>query len=70
MFVLLIGGSNGVGYLESVDRYSIANDRWEKMPELNEGRCFAGACSLGDKIYVVGGRGKYGFLNSIEKLSS
>ena len=47
----------------------MAKDKWEKMPKMNQARVSAGACSLGDNIYVIGGysRGN-GVLNTIEKL--
>ena len=53
---------------KSVSRYSIAEDRWDSMPELNVNRRFASASSLSGLIYVIAGRNS-GFLNSIEKLS-
>ena len=38
------------------------------MPEMNQARAYASACSLGGHIYVIGGYYKK-YLNSIEKFS-
>ena len=45
-------------------------DRWSyDSPALNVGRVFHSSCSLGDCIYVFGGRDRRNaFLNSIECL--
>ena len=37
MYVFVIGGDYHSQTLKIVSRYNIANDRWERMPELNEG---------------------------------
>ena len=55
-YVFMIGGYKNRISLKSVSRYDIANNRWEYMPELSQGRYLASACSLKDKIYVFGGR--------------
>ena len=56
-------------YLDTVQRYSLAADKWQLMPNLNVPRRNAGACFQGGSIYVVGGDGKRDIcLNSIEKL--
>ena len=44
---------------------------WEYMPELNQARDLASACSLKDKIYVFSGDNlDYQLRNSIEKLNN
>jgi N-acetylneuraminic acid mutarotase len=48
----------------------MAKDKWEKMPKMNQERFSASACSLGDNIYVIGGKSFSGASNSIEKLSN
>ena len=55
---------------KSVSRYSIAEDVWESLPELNVARECAGACTISGNIYVNAGRDKrYVYLTSVEKLS-
>ena len=64
-YIFLIGGAQS----KIVSRYDIVNDTWEEMPELNESRGYASACSLGGKIYVIGGYTEdYESINSIENL--
>ena len=69
-YVFVIGGCKEILF-KSVSRYEISNDRWIEMPELNEARAYANACSLGDNVYVIGGYdNQERFTNSIEKLSN
>ena len=74
-YVFIIAGFKNLISLKSVSRYDIANNRWGHMPELNQARFSANACSFKDKIYVFGGRDyattvNISFLNSIEKLNN
>ena len=74
-YVFVIGGYHDYDYeefsLKNISRYEIANDRWEKMPELTQARSKASACSLGGNIYVIGGQTEaHRAINSIEKLSN
>ena len=34
-------------------RYSLAEDKWEKLPSISIGKISNYACSLGDKVYVM-----------------
>ena len=54
LFVIGLSEHRGIS-CANVSRYDIYDERWGKMPELNEGRADASACSLGDNIYVIGG---------------
>ena len=55
--------------MDTVQRYTLAVDKWQLMPNLNVARRNAGACFQGGSIYVIGGEGKRDVcLNSIEKL--
>ena len=43
---------------KSVEIYCIDRDQWQcdKVPELNHGRCMHSSCTLGDRLYVFGGK--------------
>ena len=43
-------------------RYSLAKDKWEELPEIPIYRCTS-ACSLGDKVYVLGFRRRPSAIN-------
>lgn len=64
--VFIIGGLG-----KRVSRYSITEDKWNLMPELNVGRFYCSACSISGHIYVIAGLDFYNndCTNSIEKLS-
>jgi hypothetical protein len=53
-YVFSIGGYD-FNHNKSVSRYEISKDIWEEMPDLNEAREKASACSFGGNIYVIGG---------------
>ena len=50
----------------SVYKFEIRAKKWLKGPDLNEARIEHGSCALGQKLYVFGGWGDHGPLNSIE----
>ena len=59
-FIYAIGGSYQYRYRReqyaSVSRYSLQADEWhDEMPQLQQKRGAASACSLGNAIYVFGG---------------
>ena len=58
--------------LASVELYCITSDSWSDAPDLNVSRCCHSSCTLGDRVYVVGGF-QYAILrnlNSIEYINA
>ena len=47
--VFVIGGYKD----QSVSRYSISEDRWDSMPELNIAIFIASACTISGHIYLI-----------------
>ena len=54
--IFLIAGNGGGSELKSVQRYSLRQNSWSKVAELNQPRELASACSQGNHVYVFGGR--------------
>ena len=53
----------------SVERFDLANARWDYMPELNEARYSHASCAQSNAIYVFCGVSKFDEeLASIERL--
>lgn len=55
------------------ERYSIANDQWTQLPDLNEEKCSASLCVLDNKyLYSIGGLSKFDgqiqLISTIERL--
>eukprot|EP00816_Leptocylindrus_hargravesii_P012222 CAMPEP_0196803138 /NCGR_PEP_ID=MMETSP1362-20130617/2552_1 /TAXON_ID=163516 /ORGANISM="Leptocylindrus danicus, Strain CCMP1856" /LENGTH=150 /DNA_ID=CAMNT_0042174581 /DNA_START=223 /DNA_END=672 /DNA_ORIENTATION=+ len=57
-YIYAFGGYNyDNGILSSTERYCIANNTWEDLPDIPEGPCY-GHCAVttrGSEIYIVGG---------------
>ena len=53
--VYVFGGWDGRGYVNTTFIYDPKTDRWTTGAPLPVGRGFAGAATLNDAIYVVGG---------------
>ena len=49
-----------------VDYYDIKQQRWIEAPPLNHGRCNHSSASLGRYVFVFGGYGSYGSIESLE----
>ena len=56
-YVYVFGGYNGDRALASVERYSIAGNNWEDLPDMAEARCghCAVVAALRNEIYILGG---------------
>lgn len=50
-----MGGRNSQRCLNSAERYVPEDDRWEELPSMRQVRTAVAACSLGGKIYAIGG---------------
>ena len=66
--IYVFGGLHGTGWedntwteevCETAEVYDPVKDEWESIPPMFNARQFAGAASLGGKIFVVGGEGDY-----------
>uniref|UniRef100_A0A8C8YWL1 Kelch like family member 4 n=1 Tax=Prolemur simus TaxID=1328070 RepID=A0A8C8YWL1_PROSS len=71
-FLYVVGGhdapaSNHCSRLsDCVERYDPKNDSWSTVAPLSVPRDAVAACSLGDKLYVVGGYDGHTYLNTVE----
>lgn len=68
-FIYAIGGTRqtSIGYSNSVIRYDSRLDSWKTMTSMNEPRGDFFACTIGDFLYVFGGKNKRGALRSCER---
>lgn len=68
-FIYAIGGTRqtSVGYSNSVIRYDSRLDSWKTMACMNEPRGDFFACTIGDFLYVFGGKNKRGAVRSCER---
>lgn len=68
-FIYAIGGTRltSVGYSSSVIRYDSRLDSWTIMSSMNEPRGDFFACTIGNYLYVFGGKNKRGSLRSCER---
>ena len=73
-FVFVCGGyNNQVGYMDSVEKYDLADETkpWSiEVPRLKTARRRHSSCSLSDYIYVFCGENENGLLSSIERLNA
>ena len=71
-FIFISEGYNRDGQIvNDVERYDSMRDRWESLPRLNVARCFHSSCTLGNTLYVLGGKDENRQLkNSFEKLGN
>jgi hypothetical protein len=67
--VLIAGGFNGRGYLNSVEMLSLLNATWTPLKSMKECRQTASSVVYNNQIFVIGGDGNSGGIKSIEKLS-
>ena len=64
----VFGGQNENGYiLNSVEKYDILKNKWEKIPNMNLKRKGSCAIFLPDFIYIIGGFDGIQYLKSCEK---
>ena len=67
--VVVAGGRNGKGCLNSVEMFSLCNGKWTMLKPMKEKRSSASSVVYNDQVLVLGGSGKNGAMESIEKLS-
>ena len=68
--VVIAGGFNEKGYLNSVEMFSLTNGTWTPLKQMKECRRGASAVVYNDHIFVTGGCASFiNYLKSIEKLS-
>ena len=68
--VVIAGGFNEKGYLNSVEMFSLTNGTWTPLKQMKERRRGASAVVYNNHIFVSGGCAGHGnYLKSIEKLS-
>ena len=54
--VFVLGGFSGKQRLNSVEKYSIKDDKWAQMSPMKDKRHYLSACSINDElIYAFGG---------------
>lgn len=53
--ILLVGGHDGVSWLDSVDCFSPADGTWTSLPAMDRPRSFCVAVADADAVYVAGG---------------
>jgi len=62
-----LGGWDGTGVLNSVERYSSINNAWEQIVSMPSKRYQFGAAILDGCIYAIGGHNGIAVLNSVER---
>ena len=70
-FIFMSGGLSGQDMMpfNAVERYDSMRDTWERFPSLNMARSMHSSCTIGNMLYVIGGRDSGSQeINSIEKL--
>ena len=67
--VVVAGGRNGKGVLNSVEMFSLCNGKWSMLKPMKEERYYASSVVYNDQVFVLGGYGKNVAMESIEKLS-
>ena len=62
--VFLFGGRNSHdNFVQTVEKYSVKSNRWQSIAELNENNSGFSVCSFMDKVYLIGGEGKFVIYN-------
>lgn len=54
-FLYALGGHNGNQRMKSVERYSVRDDQWSHVQDMNVARSDASACVHNSLIYIAGG---------------
>lgn len=72
-FIFISGQGMPEGYFDkadsSVERFNLASEQWEYMPDMLEARYSHASCALANAVYVFCGVGKFDEeLQSIERL--
>ena len=66
--VFICGGWNDDGFLNSVEKYSIATDTWQLLSPMRISRCGFAIVALGKHIYAIGGEGNDYYLDKVSIL--
>ena len=67
--VVVAGGENGKRCLNSVEMFSLCNGKWTMLKPMKDEHYDASSVVYKDQVLVLGGCGKNGAMESIEKLS-
>mmetsp|Transcript_21088 Transcript_21088/g.25935 ORF Transcript_21088/g.25935 Transcript_21088/m.25935 type:complete len:201 (+) Transcript_21088:275-877(+) len=69
--IVLTGGADEDGLSKKVFMFDLNTEQWlGPQPELNKARRYHGSCSVGDNVFVFGGKGEsFDLLDSIEMLA-
>jgi len=68
-YIYVIGGSGGVNYTDTVNRYSIAGNSWTQVARMPEAIAWCKAVGHGSNhIYVAGGVGVNGYGNVLDSV--
>ncbi|XP_077307112.1 kelch-like protein 10 [Lithobates pipiens] len=65
-YVYLVGGLDGIEYLNSVTRFDPVKKIWQKVAPMNDKRCYVSTAVLENQIYAMGGYDGHIRLNSAE----
>lgn len=60
-FIYALGGYDGTQQLNSVERYSIVEDKWENLPKMKHRRSALAVTIRDNKIFAIGMR-DFGFV--------
>jgi len=61
------GSSNRVSRLDTFERYSIADNTWESLPDMLEPRCNLALVALDEYLYAIGGYDGYHGFDMVER---
>ncbi|MDH5545015.1 MAG: Ig-like domain-containing protein [Gammaproteobacteria bacterium] len=65
--IYMIGGDTGTSdQTGAVTRYETTTDTWHSVAPMNKQRMLAGAATIDEKIYVVGGYDTFGEISNVE----
>jgi len=53
---ITIGGDNGTMSIPYCEEYSVTDNKWQMLPNLNRARHYAGTSILGKYVYAIGGK--------------
>ena len=67
--VVVVGGWNGQGSLNSVEMFSLSNATWEPLPPMKEARHATSSVVCNNQIFIIGGYCNSRVIKSTEKLS-
>eukprot|EP00826_Nyctotherus_ovalis_P048061 TRINITY_DN5623_c0_g2_i2.p1 TRINITY_DN5623_c0_g2~~TRINITY_DN5623_c0_g2_i2.p1 ORF type:complete len:476 (+),score=108.61 TRINITY_DN5623_c0_g2_i2:100-1527(+) len=63
---ITIGGDNGTISVPYCEEYSVTDNKWKMLPNLNKARHYAGTALLGKYVYAIGGRSTSGEIERLD----